>query len=86
MIRRVRRLKLSVCRQVHLERLRRRHGLFYIFAGGSHLRDRSAQCGMHRHEALDDFLEVFPLLLVSVVVAIGVDFGRKALKIYSHGA
>ena len=33
---------------------------------------------MHSYEALDDLFEVFPLLLMCVIVAISIDFRRQA--------
>ena len=39
---------------------------------------------MHGDQALDHLLVVLPLLLVRVVVAVGVNFGRQMLQLNVH--
>ena len=41
------------------------------------------KCGMHRHQALDDFLVVLPFLLVGVIIGVGFDFRWQSAKIHS---
>ena len=39
---------------------------------------------MHSHEAFDDLLEVFPLLLARIVVAVSVNLRWQVFKCYLH--
>ena len=39
---------------------------------------------MHRHQALNDFLVVLPLLLVGIVVGVSFDLDRQSAQIHSR--